>query len=96
MEKHMIHFIVHGSKDNVGVAVTDLSESQSLSGWNMETDESPVATASADIPLGHKIALASIAKGREVVKYNVPIGTATANIEPGQHIHTHNLKTSRW
>jgi len=92
----MIQFIVHGKKDNVGVAVTDVSKSQSLSGWNMETDESPAASAAGDIPLGHKIALVPIGKGREVVKYNLPIGTATSNIEPGQHVHTHNLKTSRW
>lgn len=92
----MIHFIVHGKQDTVGVMVTDGAKGQKLSGWNMETDETLEASALQDIPLGHKIAMKAIQAGEKVIKYNVPIGNATAGIAPGEHVHTHNLKTARW
>ncbi|GAC1651264.1 MAG: altronate dehydratase family protein [Gemmatimonadaceae bacterium] len=47
----------------------------------------------ADVPTGHKIALRSIAIGSEVRKYGFPIGRATAEIETGDWVHTHNLVT---
>jgi len=92
----MIHFIVHGKQDTVGVMVTHVASDQKLTGWNMETDETLEAVAREDIPLGHKIAMKSISAGEKVIKYNVPIGNATGDIAPGQHVHTHNLKTARW
>ena len=92
----MIHFIVHGKNDTVGVVVTDVSELQALTGWNMETEETLEATAKQDIRLGHKIALSSVASGEEIVKYNAAIGKATEEIHVGEHVHTHNLKTARW
>lgn len=92
----MIHFIVHGKQDSVGVAVTDVEEGRKLTGWNMETDETLEIAAGQDIPLGHKIALAPVGAGEKVVKYNVPIGNAIRDISTGEHVHTHNLKTARW
>ena len=46
------------------------------------------------IPRGHKIALADIAAGADVIKYGVPIGHATRAIAAGEHVHTHNLATN--
>lgn len=46
------------------------------------------------IPRGHKIALAHIAAGADVIKYGVPIGHATRAIRTGEHVHTHNLATN--
>lgn len=43
---------------------------------------------------GHKYAAKDIAKGEQVIKYGFPIGAATENIKDGEHIHSHNLKTS--
>ncbi len=43
------------------------------------------------IPRGHKFALHQVAAGDDVVKYGAPIGTATAAIDPGAHVHLHNL-----
>ncbi len=43
---------------------------------------------------GHKYARRAIKKGETVVKYGYPIGTATAEIAAGEHVHTHNLKTA--
>lgn len=43
---------------------------------------------------GHKYATKPISKGEEVIKYGYPIGVATQNIEVGEKVHSHNLKTS--
>ena len=43
---------------------------------------------------GQKYALRDIAAGESVVKYGYPIGTATADIPAGAHVHAHNLKTN--
>lgn len=48
-------------------------------------------TAVEDIPSGHKIAVKEIAKGEPVLKYGQIIGTAKADIHPGQHVHLQNL-----
>ena len=45
------------------------------------------------IPLGHKLARRAIAPGARIVKYGAPIGSATAAIAPGQHVHVHNVKS---
>ena len=39
------------------------------------------------IPQGHKVALSDIAQGAAVVRYNVPIGYAVANIAAGSWVH---------
>ena len=45
------------------------------------------------IGLGHKIAACAISPGEKILKYGAPIGSATAPIEPGEHIHLHNMKS---
>lgn len=52
-------------------------------------------TVAAPIPRGHKVALRAIRAGEAVVKYGSPIGTATADIAPGTHVHTHNVESTR-
>ncbi len=49
------------------------------------------ARADATLGLGHKIAARAIAPGEKVLKYGAPIGSATAAIAPGAHVHLHNL-----
>lgn len=44
------------------------------------------------IPLGHKFALVSLEEGQSVIKYGEPIGTASAPIEKGSHVHVHNVR----
>lgn len=43
------------------------------------------------LSLGHKIARVAIAAGAPVLKYGAPIGRATREIAPGDHVHLHNL-----
>jgi altronate hydrolase len=45
------------------------------------------------VPAGHKLALRRIPAGDLVRKYGWPIGRATAPIEQGTWIHSHNLGT---
>jgi altronate hydrolase len=50
--------------------------------------------ARQDIPAGHKIALTHAEPEQSITKYGVPIGTATAPIDRGDWVHSHNLKTA--
>ena len=43
------------------------------------------------IPSGHKVATRAVAAGQPVRKYAQVIGLASADIAPGDHVHTHNL-----
>jgi len=47
-----------------------------------------------DIPQGHKIALKHIAKEDNIIKYGFAIGHATAEIQAGSWVHTHNMATN--
>ena len=43
---------------------------------------------------GHKYAVRPIKKGDKVIKYGQVIGIATEDIGVGEHVHSHNMKTS--
>lgn len=46
-----------------------------------------------DIGLGHKAARRALAAGDKVLRYGAVIGTITAPVPAGGHIHTHNLES---
>ena len=71
--------------DNLVVANTMLRKGTTLVG-----DGAPIVVR-ADIPAGHKLAVTTIAAGEPARKYGETIGVATTAIEPGDHIHSHNL-----
>ena len=48
-----------------------------------------------DIPYGHKIALTKIDVKTQVTKYGEAIGIATALIRLGEHVHVHNIESTR-
>jgi altronate hydrolase len=73
--------------DNVAVAVDALTSGDTF--IIEKTRE-----ARTDVPAGHKIALLPIAVGDPVIKYGFPIGRATAAIEAGDWVHSHNLATA--
>lgn len=56
-----------------------------------ETVDAPAITARTDISAGHKIATQAIASGEPVLRYGQVIGFASRDIEPGSHVHMHNL-----
>lgn len=92
----MIDFLVHNSRDNVGVAVRDVQSGENLAGKAMDNGKVFNALAVQPIPLGHKIALRDFKVGDTVIKYGEDIGKVVANIRAGEHVHIHNLKTKRW
>ncbi|MFD1910927.1 UxaA family hydrolase [Halodurantibacterium flavum] len=54
-------------------------------------DSVAILTERGVAPAGHKIARRAIAAGEAVVKFGQIIGYATADIAPGEHVHSHNL-----
>ncbi len=80
----MPDFIRIHSADNVVVALHTVPAGTAFAG----------VTASREIPQGHKMAIAPVAAGEQVVKYGFSIGRATAAIAPGGWVHTHNMKTN--
>ncbi len=79
--------IVLAEGDNVGVVTADVRP-----GADVRSDDRTVSVRDP-IPFGHKIALSPIAAGTDVIKFGVPIGRAKAPIEPGEHVHVHNIES---
>ena len=49
--------------------------------------------ARANVPIWHKIAITPIKRGAVIYKYGAGIGLAVENIEPGDHVHIHNIRS---
>ena len=80
-----MRLLVLAPSDNVGMVLSDVAA-------GFVFDNGGVAVTARDrIPMGHKIALRPIRRGDKVVKFGAPIGSATRDIAPGEHVHTHNL-----
>src|SRR5689334_19420216 len=77
--------ILLDSHDNVAIARLSLPAQQPV-----QTGGVSLVTSMA-IPSGHKLALRRIAAGEPVYRYGNVIGFATRAIEPGEHVHVHNL-----
>ena len=73
--------------DNVATAIADIA-----AGERLFADST--VRASVDLGRGHKVAIEPVARGAAVIKYGFPIGTATTDIAPGEHVHSHNLATA--
>jgi hypothetical protein len=80
--------VIRLSPDDNIIVVTTLVEP----GETLTVDGRPIRVADR-IPLGHKMAVTPIASGAKICKYGAPIGSATQPIEPGQYVHTHNVKS---
>lgn len=90
----MIHFVVHGEQDSVGVVVVDgVKSGQQLNDWIMDLDKEIKVRAQSDIPIGHKLAIQKFAANDTVIKYGVDIGRSIAPIKVGEHAHVYNIRT---
>ncbi len=84
-EKRMTGSVIRlHSRDNVVVARVDVALGEKIAGENI--------ASRAQIPAGYKIAARPIAKGEPILKYNVVIGFAAADIAPGALVHSHNTE----
>jgi altronate hydrolase len=80
--------ILLDAQDSVAVAVTEI---QSGEIGEVTGADSSTVTLKERIPSGHKIALMTILKGEQVIKYGYSIGVAQSDIERGSWVHSHNL-----
>lgn len=89
--------LVHHKDDNVGVVVVEgLKAGDDMLCVVTEDDSDFRLTAAQDIPIGHKVALADLSEGDDVIKYGADIGRMVKSVAKGEHVHVHNLKTKRW
>ena len=73
--------------DNVAVACRDLAAGETI---DMEGVELPIAD---NVSLGHKIAILPLKVGDRIIKYAMPIGSATADVPAGGWVHIHNMQS---
>ena len=86
-------FILLHTKDNTITALRDLTKGEALT---VEDEGKQAQIILRDnIAYAHKAARIYISKGSDVVKYGEVIGIATDNIEPGDHVHVHNVDSKR-
>ncbi|NMF06780.1 UxaA family hydrolase [Clostridium beijerinckii] len=84
----MKEIIKINEKDNVVVALRDLSKSEIIEVENKKIE------IKEDIKRGHKVAISDFKVNDNVIKYGYPIGHAIKDISIGEWIHTHNIKTN--
>jgi arabinonate dehydratase len=70
--------------DNIVVARVDLPIGTHVAAENF--------TSRSQVPAGYKIAARKIAKGDPILKYNITVGFANVDIEPGTMVHSHNTE----
>lgn len=83
----MVNFIKIHDDDNVAVALEAIPQNETI------TVGGTAIVTKMEIPAGHKFALKELKMGTPVIKYGYRIGFTTADVKPGEWIHTHNLKT---
>jgi (2R)-sulfolactate sulfo-lyase subunit alpha len=89
-------FLIHQQGDHVGVATSDIESGETVIGVFMDDDSTIEVDARGAIPLGHKIAIAALDAGAEVLEYGIRIGSAPEGFAVGDYVHTHNIKSARW
>jgi altronate hydrolase len=72
-------------EDSVAIARKNID-----TGRDFEVNGVAVRTL-APIPAGHKVAIRPVRAGDPVYRYGNVIGFASAAIQPGEHVHVHNL-----
>jgi altronate dehydratase small subunit len=86
--------LVLDAKDNVATALRLLEPDELIEVESAGRSET--LQVRKRIPFGHKVALVEIEAGQPVIKYGEVIGSATATIARGQHVHTHNLEEPKF
>jgi altronate dehydratase small subunit len=85
--------IVISSRDNVATALENLKAGDVL---ELEIGgEHRSVKLSSDIAFGHKFSLSKIESNSPLIKYGEVIGISRVTIQPGEHVHTHNVVSTR-
>ena len=77
------------ANDNVVTCLTALKKGESFEAAGRKI------TVNMDIPVFHKVAVENIAKGGLCHKYGQIIGDALEEIKAGDHVHVHNIESTR-
>jgi altronate dehydratase len=84
-----MRLVILDPRDNVATAADDLQAGETATTGDLSVE------IRDDVPRGHKIALQPIPTGANVIRYGEIIGSATADVAIGQHVHVHNLISKR-
>lgn len=87
------HCILLHPRDNTVTALSDLQADEEII-LETQTPAEHLRLRQA-IPYAHKFARTRIPQGADVIKYGEVIGMATSTIEPGDHVHVHNVDGKR-
>ncbi|QJC52686.1 UxaA family hydrolase [Paenibacillus albicereus] len=85
--------IVMDVRDHVATALRDAAAGETIRYKAGGREGSVVLTE--PVAFGHKIAISAVSAGGEVRKYGEVIGRAVVPIEPGCHVHVHNIEGIR-
>ncbi len=88
-------FLIHNEGDLVAVAVKEVGAGRRRAVY-MDSDREIELEVLEEIPLGHKVALADLAEGADVIEYRTRVALARHPIQAGQHVHVHNVRSARW
>ena len=89
-----IRALIMDAKDNVAVAIRELTAGEALR-INVPDGSVREVRTIEPIQFGHKFATTNIAEGDQVIKYGERIGRATQPIPAGSHAHVHNVTSQR-
>jgi hypothetical protein len=80
--------LLMSAEDNCLIAATPLSSGETL------RIEGADVILPLDVGLGHKVARFALAADTPVLRYGAVIGTTTAAVSVGEHLHLHNLRSN--
>jgi len=89
----MTKAIVMKPADNVATVVEDVSPGTEVT--IAVAGGSQMIRVLEKIAFGHKFATRDIKKDEKIKKYGEVIGVASRDIKTGQHVHVHNLESTR-
>lgn len=89
--KGQVQWLVQKPEDDVATALVELPVGMEIA----SPDGTLHVTIQNAIPFGHKFALHEVKAGLPVHKYGQVIGVATQDIRAGEHVHVHNIASTR-
>jgi len=90
MTQQQYKFVILNLADNVAVALDEIPENEKI-----YISEDTFLKIINKIEFGHKFSIKKINQGEPIVKYGEIIGRSSRVIEPGEHVHIHNVEGNR-
>ncbi len=84
------YIILLNKKDNVGTAIHDIPVGRYFYDYH---ENKTIINIEEIIKAAFKVSLCKIKKGERIIKYGNVIGIAKTEIDPGEKVHTENIKS---